>query len=72
MQAQAALAVKTAAPEFLAALMRLAARMLPQASGDRAARESKWSRDLDLGWSAALMPRGAARRFNQPAAAEER
>ena len=71
-QAHAALAVKSAAPEFLAALLRLAAGMLPEASANRAAREARWSRDLDLGWSAALMPRGAARRFNQPPAVEER
>ena len=71
-QAHAALAVKSAAPEFLAALLRLAAGMLPEAPANRAAREAKWSRDLDLGWSAALMPRGAACRFNQPPAIEDR
>jgi len=57
-QAHAALAVKSAAPEFLAALLRLAAGMLPGPSGNGDAHEAKWSRDLDLGWSAALMPRG--------------
>ena len=70
-QAHAALAVKSAAPEFFAALMRVAARLLPGPSAQRDAGEAKWSRDLDLGWSAVVMPRGAARRFNQPAAAEE-
>jgi NAD(P)-dependent dehydrogenase (short-subunit alcohol dehydrogenase family) len=70
-QAHAALGVKTAAPELFAALMRVAARILPGLSDDPAAREAQWSRDLDLGWSAALMPRGAARRFNQRRAADE-
>ncbi len=65
-QAHAALAVKSAVPEVFAALMRFAARVLPGPSGHSMARESVWSRDVDLGWTAALMPRRAARRFNQP------
>lgn len=71
-QAHAALTVKSVAPELFAAVMRVAARILPRPSTGRAAGDARWSRDLDLGWSAALMPREAARRFNQPPTAEER
>jgi NAD(P)-dependent dehydrogenase (short-subunit alcohol dehydrogenase family) len=71
-QARTALRVKNTFPELFAALMRGASHVLPAPSARPDAGQDVWSRDIDLGWSAALMPRGAVRRFNQPVPIESR
>jgi hypothetical protein len=60
------------APEAVEAAMSLVVRwVLPRPSGSRGGDEGAYSRDLDLGWWAALFPTQAARRLNQPAAIGE-
>jgi NAD(P)-dependent dehydrogenase (short-subunit alcohol dehydrogenase family) len=71
-QARAALAVDAIAPELVASIVQLVDRVLPSAVGKDARADAVWSRDLDLGWAARLMPTRAAIAMNQPVAGDER
>jgi NAD(P)-dependent dehydrogenase (short-subunit alcohol dehydrogenase family) len=71
-QARLALTGEMLAPELTASILQLVNRMLPSAIGDDAGDEARWSRQLDLGWAASLMPTRAALAMNQPIAADER
>jgi NAD(P)-dependent dehydrogenase (short-subunit alcohol dehydrogenase family) len=68
-QARLAEIVDTLAPEIAAAAATAVTRFLPRA--DDASPDPVWSRDLDLGWIASMLPRRAALRMNQPIAADE-
>ena len=66
-QARVAQVVNAAAPAAAAAVATAAAAwLLPEAAASADGRTARRSLDLDLGWPAALMPTGAAARFNQP------
>ena len=70
-QARGAQIVDVLAPETVAGIMALVAHWLPEPDGSAAAREARWSRDLDLGWIASLLSSDAAARMNQPVAKDE-
>jgi NAD(P)-dependent dehydrogenase (short-subunit alcohol dehydrogenase family) len=71
-QAKIGLIASTLTPALTAAVFRLVDRALPAATGADSSGEARWSRDLDLGRAASLMPTRAAIAMNQPVAADER
>jgi NAD(P)-dependent dehydrogenase (short-subunit alcohol dehydrogenase family) len=69
--ARAAEVADALTPELVATASRLATRLLPTPDDRPEAARLRRSRDIDLGWVARLMPTDAARRMNQPVAADE-
>ncbi len=67
-QARAAELAHALAPETVAAVTRAVCWMLPASPQTAEAGEARWSRDLDLGWAATLMPSDTAAAMNQPGA----
>ena len=64
-QARAGEVANVLAPELVAAAMAMVASLLPRPTGPDGDRGRR-SHALDLGWVESLLPRRAARRFNQP------
>jgi len=69
-QGRAAQVVQAVLPEATAWLLSWSARLLP-AAGEAGADQPRLSRDVDTGSVARVFPTAAARRFNQPVAADE-
>ncbi len=69
-QARVAEILNMLTPETTAAVMARTASVLPGPGGGDGQR-AVYSRDLDLGWTAALFPTRAAIEMNQPVAADE-
>ncbi len=71
LQARLAELANVLTPEFTSSVSRLVARLLPSPATSAEGNAARWSRDLDLGLVASLLPWRAAARMNQPVAADE-